>query len=40
MESKDQFKKTDMKNHASYYFDCIMRVIDINSRYIVLDEKK
>ena len=29
-----------MKNHASYYFDCMMRVIDINSRYIVLDEKK
>ena len=27
-------KKTDIKNHACYYFDYIMRVTDINSRDI------
>ena len=39
MESKNEFKKTDIKNHACYYFDCIMRVIDINSRDVLLDKK-
>ena len=40
MESKNELKKTDIKNHACYYFDNIMRVIDINSRDNLLDEKK
>ena len=26
MESKDEFKKIDIKNHNCYYFDDIMRV--------------
>ena len=40
MESKNELKKTDIKNHACYYFDNIMRVIDINSRDNLLNEKK
>ena len=40
MENKNELKKIDMKNHACYYFDYIMKVIGINSRDILLDEKK
>ena len=32
MKSKILFKKIDIKNHACYYFDCIMRIIDIKFR--------
>ena len=39
MESKDEFKKIDIKNYACYYFDYII-IVDINSRNISLDEKK
>ena len=41
MESKNKFfEKIDIKNHAYYYFDYIMRVFDISSENILLDEKK
>ena len=36
---KNEFKKNYIKNHACYYFGYIVRVIDINSRDILLDEK-
>ena len=39
MESKNEFKKIDIKSHACYCFDYIIRFIDINSRGILLDEK-
>ena len=32
------FKNINIKNYVCYYFDCIMRVIDINPRDILLDE--
>ena len=40
MDNRNEFKKIDIEIHACYYFDYIMRVIDINSRDILLDEKK
>ena len=40
MESKNELKKIDIENHVCYYFDHIIRVIDINPRDILLDEKK
>ena len=30
MESKDELKEIDIKNRTCYYFDDIMRVIDID----------
>ena len=33
-------KKIDIKNTVCYYFDYTMRIIDINFRNILLDEKK
>ena len=30
MKSKDEFKKIDVKNCTCYYFDDVMRYIDIN----------
>ena len=39
MESKDEFKKIDNKNRTCYYFDDVMRHIDINFNDILLDEK-
>ena len=39
MESKDELKEIDVKNRASYYFDDIMRVIDIDFSGILLSEK-
>ena len=43
MESKDELKETDIKNHTCYYFDDIMRAwdkdIDTDFNGILLDEK-
>ena len=39
MESKNKFKKTDIKNLTYHYFDDIMKAIDINFSDILLDEK-
>ena len=39
MESKNELKQIDIKNHACFYFDYIMSVIDIDYRDILLDEK-
>ena len=39
MDLKNEFKQNDIKNHGCYYCDYIMRVIDINSGDILLDEK-
>ena len=36
MESKDELKEIDINNHACYYFDDIMRAIDISSSDILL----
>ena len=40
MESENELNPIDIKNHACYYFDHIMRVIHFNSRDILLNEKK
>ena len=37
---KNELKENDIKNHACYHFDDVMRVIDINSRDILLDGKR
>ena len=39
MESKNEFKKINIKNRMCYYFDNIMEVEDINVYNILLDEK-
>ena len=39
MESKDELKEIDIKNHAFYYFYDIIKDIDINFNNIVLDNK-
>ena len=39
MESKTEFKKINIKSHACFYYCYIMRVVDIDSRDILLDEK-
>ena len=39
MESIDELKKIDIKILTCYYFDDIMRVIDIDFNNILLDEK-
>ena len=39
MESKDELKEIDIKNCTYYYFDDIMKVTDINSEKLFLDEK-
>ena len=39
MESKDELKETDIKNRTCYYFDDIIRDIDIDFNNILLDEK-
>ena len=39
MESKDELKEIDIKNHTCYYFDHIMRVRDIDFCDILSDEK-
>ena len=38
-ESKDKLKKNDIKNCTCFYFDDIMKDIDINFSDILLDEK-
>ena len=42
MESKDEFKKINIKNRTCYYFDYIVRFWDrdIEFKDILLDEKK
>ena len=37
---KNELKENDIKNYACYYFDDVMRDIDINSRDILLDGKR
>ena len=39
MESKDKFKKIDVKNRTCYYFDDPVRVRDIYFNDILSDEK-
>ena len=39
MESKDELKEIDIKNRTCYYFNDIMKTIDINSSNILLDKK-
>ena len=39
MGTKDELKEIDIKNHTCYYFDDIMKVRDIGSGNILLDEK-
>ena len=39
MESKEELKKDDIKNRTCYYFDDIIREIDIDFDNILLDEK-
>ena len=37
MESKNKLKGTDIKNRACYYFDDIIKDVDINFSDILLD---
>ena len=39
MESKDELKETDIKNRTCYYFDDIIKDIDIDFYNILLDKK-
>ena len=39
MESKDELKEVDIKNHTCYYFDDILRLRDFSYNNILLDEK-
>ena len=39
MQSKDEFRKIDIKNCTCYYFHYTMEIIDINFRDILLDKK-
>ena len=39
MESQDELKEVDVKNRTCYYFDDIVRVIDIDFNDILLNEK-
>ena len=39
MESKDELKEIDFKNRTCYYFDDIIRDLDIDFDNILLDEK-
>ena len=38
MESKDELKVIDIENRACYYFDDVMRAVEINFDNILLDE--
>ena len=40
MEGKDKFKKIDIKNRTGNCFDNAMKIININLKDILLDEKK
>ena len=39
MECKDELKEIDIKNRTCYYFNDIIKDIDINFHNILLDEK-
>ena len=39
MESKNELKEIDIKNCTCYYFDDIIKAIDINFNDMLLDEK-
>ena len=39
MESKNEFKKINIKDRGCYYFDDILKVEDINVNDILLGEK-
>ena len=39
MESKDKLKETDIKKRICYYFDNIVRVIDIEFSNISLNKR-
>ena len=39
MESKDELKQIDIKNHPFRYFDDTVRVVDIDFGNILLDQK-
>ena len=39
MESQDELKEVNIKNRTCYYFDDIVRVIDIDFNDILLNEK-
>ena len=39
MESKNEFKKIDIKNRTCYHFDNIIKIKDIDFDNILLDEK-
>ena len=39
MESKDEYKKVDIKNRSCYYFDDIITDTNIYSVDILLDER-
>ena len=39
METKNEFKKINVKNRTCYYFDDIIRVDDINVFNILLNEE-
>ena len=38
MESEDEWKESDIKNHICYRFDDLMKANDIYSKNILLDE--
>ena len=39
MESKDEYEKIDTKNRGCYYFDDIIKDMNINLSHILLDKK-
>ena len=39
MDSNDELKEIDIKNHISYYFDGIIKIKDFNLDNILIDEK-
>ena len=39
MESKNELKEIDIKNHTCYYFKDIIKIEDIDINNILIDEK-
>ena len=39
MESNDNFKKINIKNHTFYYFDDIIKIEDFDLYNFLIDEK-
>ena len=39
MESNDKFKKINIKNHACYYFNDIIKIEDFDLNNVLIDEK-